>query len=198
MKKWLPVVALLCLLTGIGLFLDLKPSRPADNSAETNSSAIAKNNSSLPVAPTVVPQNSPPSPAASINPATTSSNGPNSDATASTKPVPSEPVASTPESASLPPATILDNMRVTIRAYGLMFGGNPVGTNPEITKQLSGDNPKQVNFLKADGNRVNSNGELVDAWGTPYFFHQLSGTVMEIHSAGPDRILWTSDDLVIK
>jgi hypothetical protein len=89
-------------------------------------------------------------------------------------------------------------MRVTIRSYGLMFGGNPVGTNPEITKALSGDNPKQVNFLKADGNRVNSNGELVDAWGTPYFFHQISGTEMEIRSAGPDRIMWTLDDLITK
>jgi hypothetical protein len=89
-------------------------------------------------------------------------------------------------------------MRVTIRSYGLMFGGNPVGTNPEITKQLGGDNPKQVNFLKADGNRVNANGELVDAWGTPYFFHQLSGTEMEIRSAGPDRVMWTLDDLVTK
>ena len=38
-------------------------------------------------------------------------------------PVPSVPVEPTPESASLPPATVLDNMRVTIRSYGLMFGG---------------------------------------------------------------------------
>jgi hypothetical protein len=80
-----------------------------------------------------------------------------------------------------------------------MFGGNPVGINSEITSQLSGDNPKHINFLSAeDGMRVNEKGELVDPWGTPYFFHQLSATDMEIHSAGPDKIMWTSDDIVVK
>lgn len=116
-----------------------------------------------------------------------------------------QPAALTPELpplsaelASLPPRTVLENLRTSVRQYGAMFGGNPVGTNPEITKALQGDNPKHINFLKADGNRVNGNGELVDVWGTPYFFHQLSGTEMEIHSAGPDRKMWTQDDLVIK
>ena len=48
------------------------------------------------------------------------------------------------------------------------------------------------------GLRLNAAGELVDPWGTPYFFHQLSATEMEIHSAGPDKVMWTRDDLVIK
>jgi hypothetical protein len=80
-----------------------------------------------------------------------------------------------------------------------MFGGNPVGTNEEITRALNGDNPKQANFLSAEaGMRVNTNGELVDSWGTPYFFHQLSGTETEIRSAGPDRTMWTADDIITK
>lgn len=80
-----------------------------------------------------------------------------------------------------------------------MFGGNPVGTNPEITAALNGNNPKGANFIQPDaGMRINAKGELVDPWGTPYFFHQLSGTEMEIHSAGPDRVMWTADDLVVK
>jgi hypothetical protein len=94
---------------------------------------------------------------------------------------------------------VLENMRRAIRNYGARFGGNPVGTNLEITRALAGDNPKQVNFLNPDdGLRVNADGELVDAWGTPYFFHQLSGTEMEIHSAGPDKKMWTDDDLVTR
>jgi hypothetical protein len=97
------------------------------------------------------------------------------------------------------PAIVLENMSRAVRQYGQMFGGNPVGTNPEITSQLTGNNPKHINFINAEaGIRVNENGELVDPWGTPYFFHQLSGTDMEIHSAGPDRIMWTADDLVTK
>ena len=80
-----------------------------------------------------------------------------------------------------------------------MFGGNPVGTNPEITAALNGKNPKQVKFLQAEaGMRINGNGELVDPWGTPLFFHQLSGSETEIRSAGPDRKMWTSDDLLLK
>jgi hypothetical protein len=94
---------------------------------------------------------------------------------------------------------VLENMRRAIRNYGSRFGGNPVGTNPEITRALTGENPKQVNFLNADdGLRVNADGELVDPWGTPYFFHQLSGAETEIHSAGPDKKMWTADDLVTK
>jgi hypothetical protein len=102
------------------------------------------------------------------------------------------------ESTNLGPATILENMRTRIRQYNAAFGGNPVGTNPEITQALQGDNPKHLNFLKPDGNRVNDRGELVDPWNTPYFFHQLSGTEMEIRSAGPDCIMYTSDDLLIQ
>jgi hypothetical protein len=115
-------------------------------------------------------------------------------------------VASTPSGRPLPleptnfePAIVLEHMGRAIRQNGEMFGGNPVGTNPEITSQLSGNNPKHINFLEArPGMRVDENGELVDPWGTPYFFHQLSGTDTEVRSAGPDRILWTSDDLVAK
>jgi hypothetical protein len=105
---------------------------------------------------------------------------------------------STPAPVGIPPATLLENMRTTLRQYGLMYGGNPVGTNPEITKALNGDNPKEVRFLGPDGNRINEKGELVDSWGSPYFFHQLSAMEMEIRSAGPDKIMWTSDDLIIK
>jgi hypothetical protein len=100
---------------------------------------------------------------------------------------------------SMDAATVLSNMRVTVNQYRSMFGENPVGTNPEITKALTGDNPKQARFIKEElGLRINGGGELVDYWGTPFFFHQLSGTEMEIHSAGPDKVMWTADDLVTK
>jgi hypothetical protein len=72
-----------------------------------------------------------------------------------------------------------------------------VGTNPEFAKQLGGDNPKHINFISSDaGMRLDANGELVDPWGTPYFFHQISGSDTEVRSAGPDKIMWTADDIV--
>ena len=100
---------------------------------------------------------------------------------------------------SLPPLTVLDNARVAMKNYGTTFGENPVGTNPEITAALMGKNPKQINFITAEsGLRVNEQGEMVDAYGTPFFFHQLSGQEMEIRSAGQDRKLWTFDDLITR
>jgi hypothetical protein len=97
------------------------------------------------------------------------------------------------------PAAVLENLRGAFRQYQSRFGGNPVGTNPEITRALTGGNPKQAVFVQPeDGLRVNDRGELIDSWGTPFFLHQLSGTVMEIHSAGPDRVMWTADDFVTK
>ena len=97
------------------------------------------------------------------------------------------------------PAIVLSNMRIVIHQYGSMFGGNPVGTNPEISSALNGENPRQAKFINPEsGLRINGKGELVDFWGTPFFFHQLSGTEMEIRSAGPDKVMWTADDLVTR
>jgi hypothetical protein len=101
------------------------------------------------------------------------------------------------EATNVPPEIAVENMSRAIHQYGEMFGGNPVGTNPEFAKQLGGDNPKHINFISPEsGMRVNDNGELVDPWGTPYFFHQISGADTEIRSAGPDKIMYTADDIV--
>jgi hypothetical protein len=75
--------------------------------------------------------------------------------------------------------------------------GNPVGENSEITAALTGRNTLGFAFVPAGNPAINSRGELCDRWGTPYFFHQLSGEKMEIRSAGPDRELWTADDEVL-
>jgi hypothetical protein len=74
--------------------------------------------------------------------------------------------------------------------------GNPVGENAEITAALTGRNKLGFAFIPADNSAINTKGELCDRWGTPYFFHQLSGEKMEIRSAGPDRRLWNADDVV--
>jgi hypothetical protein len=102
------------------------------------------------------------------------------------------------EITNMPAETAIENMSRAIRQYGQMFGGNPVGTNPEFARELGGDNPKHINFISTDsGMRLDADGELVDPWGTPYFFHQISGDDTEVRSAGPDRVMYTSDDIVI-
>jgi hypothetical protein len=75
--------------------------------------------------------------------------------------------------------------------------GNPVGENAEITAALTGANPARFVFIAPRHRAINARGELCDRWGTPYRFHQLSGTHMEIRSAGPDRKFATPDDVLL-
>jgi hypothetical protein len=74
--------------------------------------------------------------------------------------------------------------------------GNPVGENAEITAALMGDNRLGLALIPKGHRALNERGELCDRWGTPFRFHQLSGTKMEVRSAGPDRRFATPDDAV--
>ena len=52
-------------------------------------------------------------------------------------------------------AVIVGNVSHAIHDYNAIFGANPVGTNPEITRALNGNNPKHINFINAEaGMRV--------------------------------------------
>lgn len=75
--------------------------------------------------------------------------------------------------------------------------GNPRGTHEEIVRALRGRNRMGLAFLPERHPALNESGQLVDRWGTPYFFHALSGTRMEIRSAGPDRRMYTADDALL-
>jgi hypothetical protein len=89
-------------------------------------------------------------------------------------------------------------VRHMISDYHTLMGENPVGTNAEIMKAVMGANKHQAMLGPPEGQTLNDQGELVDQWGTPYFFHQLSADRMEIYSAGPDKILGTADDIVVR
>jgi hypothetical protein len=197
MKRTFSAVAILLLLAAI-LYLWLDSRKKNENTTLANPTPVAESQ-------TIPPRNTSPNISASsaTAPATAVPNSPPGN---SAQTSPSNPAALTGTVSAIPnaqpnvpPEATLQNVRIAVRQYGQMFGGDPVGTNPEITRQLNGDNPRHINFIDAQaGMVINAKGELVDAWGTPYFFHQISGTEMEIHSAGPDKIMWTSDDLVAK
>jgi hypothetical protein len=91
----------------------------------------------------------------------------------------------------------VDQMTYLLRDYRLTLSQNPTGSNAEITAALLGNNLKQVRFEIPAGSSVR-NEELCDFWGTAYFFHQISSAQMEIRSAGPDRTLWTEDDILAR
>ncbi len=108
-----------------------------------------------------------------------------------------DPPLATP-SVTQTPEQELQQVSFSIESFRKSLGANPVGANAEITQSLLGDNDKKLQIGLPDGVKQNAAGEMVDRWGTPYFFHQQSATEMEIRSAGPDRKLWTDDDLQIK
>lgn len=71
-----------------------------------------------------------------------------------------------------------------------------IGDNADITAALTGTQyagqkghlfPRQHNALRG--------GQLVDRWGTPFWFHANGPGRLEIRSAGPDKQLFTPDDV---
>ena len=70
------------------------------------------------------------------------------------------------------------------------------GDNADITAALTGTQyagqkghlfPRQHNALRS--------GQLVDRWGTPFWFHANGPGKLEIRSAGTDKQLFTNDDI---
>ncbi len=70
-----------------------------------------------------------------------------------------------------------------------------LGTNEEITRALSDGEDLGKSAIPPTHPAI-LGGELVDRWGSPWSFHPLSANVIEVRSAGPDRKLFTGDDIV--
>ena len=97
-----------------------------------------------------------------------------------------------------PESVYIDALYALLGDYAMIVkeGGYPVGSNMDITNALLGKNGKYFALLPQDHPRINQNGELVDKWGTPYHFHLLSLHEIEIRSAGGDRKMYSSDDVL--
>ncbi len=74
----------------------------------------------------------------------------------------------------------------------------PLSANEEWSAALRGKRPGSEPWISERSPALDQQGRLIDRWGTPLFFHALGGKRWEIRSAGPDRQLWTSDDLIEK
>lgn len=97
------------------------------------------------------------------------------------------------------PQQDLETLQSLLDFYRRANGGaNPSGSeNEEIVEQLRGKNAHRLAVLPPDLPATNGRGQLLDRWGTPYFFHAISRTVLETRTAGPDRKLWTKDDIAL-
>jgi hypothetical protein len=196
MRKIYWVAALLIVVAAVGWWLAGDRDKPTAPVTKATTSAVSPGVKGQPPAPPVTPQrssSSPPVPApakeaaGTPTPATAPGPAPKPFVPPRPPPLPDDPAKEEAESLAL-----------NIRHFGQRFGGNPVGTNAEIVKALMGGNAAGATYLPSELQRLNDKGELIDQWGTPYFFHQNSATDMEVRSAGPDKILHNADDIVTK
>jgi hypothetical protein len=94
-----------------------------------------------------------------------------------------------------PPERDLEIVADFISTYSKGIGGNPIGDNADITAALTGTQGHKGRVFPQN-HRAIRNGQLIDRWGTPFWFHPNSGNQMEIRSAGQDKEMFTADDLV--
>jgi hypothetical protein len=86
---------------------------------------------------------------------------------------------------------LMDNFTLLVKTSA----DRPLSANEDWSQALRGLNPSSQRFLPDDHIIFNSQQQLIDRWGTPLFFHAEAKDRYSIRSAGPDRRLWTSDDL---
>lgn len=92
----------------------------------------------------------------------------------------------------------LTDLSHALKNFALLVKGGtplPIGANEEIAIALLGKNRAQLAFLPKDSPALNAQGQLIDRWGTPLWFHASTRERIDIRSAGPDQKLWTSDDI---
>lgn len=76
-------------------------------------------------------------------------------------------------------------------------GALPTGSNRELVAALAGENPHRIRFIDPASPFINGDGELLDRWQVPLFFHFVEANDVGVRSAGPDRVLWTADDVTM-
>jgi len=72
----------------------------------------------------------------------------------------------------------------------------PIGDSSDLARALTGHNPMHFVVIPPQHPAISSDGRLLDRWGTSYFVHPVGGAVIDIRSAGPDKKLFTVDDLI--
>jgi dienelactone hydrolase len=67
----------------------------------------------------------------------------------------------------------------------------------ELVAALAGENAHRIRFIDPASPFINADGELLDRWQVPLFFHFVEADDVGVRSAGPDRVLWTADDVMM-
>jgi hypothetical protein len=99
---------------------------------------------------------------------------------------------------NLPPQNDLTVMSHLMQNSLLLLksaANRPLSANEDWADFFTGKNAAHERFFSDNHPALNAKGQLIDRWGTPLFFHALGGGRYEIRSAGPDKVMWTSDDV---
>jgi hypothetical protein len=71
----------------------------------------------------------------------------------------------------------------------------PLGFNEDLARALTDQDALGESAIPRN-HPILRDGQLIDRWGTPWQVHPLSVDILQLRSAGPDRKLYTPDDLV--
>ena len=93
------------------------------------------------------------------------------------------------------PERELEILQELISLHQRGVGNGTFGDNGDVTRSLVGDSEKGA-WLPRQSPRIRD-GQLLDRWGSPYWFHPNSGNQIEIRSAGPDKNLFSPDDIIL-
>jgi Type II secretion system (T2SS), protein G len=86
--------------------------------------------------------------------------------------------------------TTVVSLAAAVKQYKAEYGSLPTGTEAEIVRALLGDNPRKIVFFEPRPKDLNADGELLDPWGTPYYFDFSDPKIQKIYSVGKNK----SDD----
>ena len=101
---------------------------------------------------------------------------------------------------STPPIEDLQKIhRVGIGYFSLIKDTQrfPIGGNEDFSAALQGENPNREIFIRRDHPVFSAAGLLIDRWGSPLIVHPQAWRQLELRSAGPDRIPYNQDDLIL-
>lgn len=82
---------------------------------------------------------------------------------------------------------VVQLLSVAIKAYNTEYGTPLAGSPSEILAALRGRNLREIDFFDMRQDAFNSQGEVMDPWGTPYRFNLSDPQQPRVWSCGGNR-----------
>jgi hypothetical protein len=76
---------------------------------------------------------------------------------------------------------------VAVKQYVSEYGFRPGDNEAQIMTTLRGENTRKIVFFEVPDRSLNTKGELIDLWGTPFRFDLSDAQNPRVWSCGKDR-----------